>query len=178
MTSLRDKMKQEMTLREFAAGTQDNYLRAIVKLHDHYNRSPAQLSEEEIKSFLLFVISTQPCAASTYNVMIHGIKFFYEVVLNKKMVSINLPRKKEPQKLPDILSQNEVARIIKATLNLKYRTILILIYGAGLRASEVASLGIKDIDSERYVIHIRDGKGSKDRYVMLSPFMLSTLRTY
>lgn len=178
MTSLRDKMKQEMTLRGLAAGTQEQYLRAIVKLHDHYKQSPAKLSEDEIKSFLLFVISHQPCAASTYNVMVHGIKFFYEVVLNKKMVAINLPRKKEPQKLPDILSQNEVARIIKVTLNLKYRTILILIYGAGLRASEVTSLKVKDIDSERSVIHIRDGKGKKDRYVMLSPFMLSSLRTY
>lgn len=178
MTTLREKMKQEMTLRGFASGTQEHYLRSIVKLHDHYNRSPAKLSDAEIKSFLLFVISHQPCAASTYNVMIHGLKFFYEVVLNKKMVAISLPRIKEPQKLPDILSQNEVARIIKATLNLKHRTILILIYGAGLRASEVASLKVKDIDSERSIIHIREGKGKKDRYVMLSPFMLSSLRTY
>lgn len=178
MTTLREKMKLEMILRGFSIGTQDHYLRSIVKLHDHYNQSPAKLSEEEIKSFLLFVISHKPCAASTYNVMIHGLKFFYEIVLNKKMVAINLPRIKEPQKLPDILSQNEVARIIKATLNLKYRTILILIYGAGLRASEVASLSVKDIDSERSVIHIREGKGKKDRYVMLSPFMLASLRTY
>ena len=178
MTSLREKMKQEMTLRGLASGTQEHYLRAIIKLHDHYSRSPAKLSEDEIKSFLLFVISNQPCAASTYNVMIHGLKFFYEVVLNKKMVAINLPRKKEPQKLPDILSQSEVARIIKATLNLKHRTIVILIYGAGLRASEVGSLCVKDIDSERSVIHIREGKGKKDRYVMLSPFMLISLRTY
>ena len=99
ITSLREKMKQEMTLRGLASGTQEHYLRAIVKLHDYYKQSPAKLSEDEIKSFLLFVISHQPCAASTYNVMIHGLKFFYEVVLNKKMVAINLPRKKEPQKL-------------------------------------------------------------------------------
>ena len=178
MTSLREKMKLEMTLRGFSIGTQDHYLRAIIKLHDYYNRSPAKLSEDEIKSFLLFVILNQPCAASTYNVMIHGIKFFYEVVLNKKMVTVNLPRKKEPQKLPDILSQGEVARIINATLNLKHKTLLILIYGAGLRASEVASLSVQDIDSERSVIHIREGKGKKDRYVMLSPFMLSSLRAY
>lgn len=178
MTTLREKMKQEMILRGFSIGTQENYLRSVVKLHDYYNRSPAKLSEDEIKSFLLFVISNQSCAASTYNVMIHGLKFFYEVVLSKKMVVINLPRMKEPQKLPDILSQNEVARIIKATLNLKHRTLLILIYGAGLRASEAASLRVKDIDNERSVIHIREGKGKKDRYVMLSPFMLSSLRTY
>ena len=178
MTSLRNKMKQEMTLRGFSSGTQDHYLRSIVKLNDHYNRSPAQLSEDEIKSFLLFVISNQPCAASTYNVMIHGLKFFYEVVLNRKMVAINLPRKKEPQKLPDILSPGEVGRIIKSTLNLKHRTLLIIIYGAGLRASEAAGLSVKDIDSQRSMIHIREGKGKKDRYVMLSPFMLSSLRYY
>jgi site-specific recombinase XerD len=178
MTSLREKMKQEMTLRGLATGTQEHYLRSIVKLHDHYKQSPAKLSEEEIKSFLLFVMSNETWAASTYNVMIHGIKFFYEVVLNKRMVAINLPRVKESQKLPDILSQNEVTRIIKATSNLKHRTILILIYGAGLRASEAASLRVKDIDSDRSVIHIREGKGKKDRYVILSPFMLSSLRVY
>lgn len=178
MTTLREKMKQEMILRGFSIGTQKNYLRSVIKLHDYCKRSPAKLTEDEIKSFLLFVISNQPCAASTYNVMIHGLKFFYEVVLNKKMVAVNLPRKKEPQKLPDILSQEEVARIIKATLNLKHRTVLILTYGAGLRASEVGSLTVKDIDSGRSVIHIREGKGNKNRYVMLSPFMLSSLRAY
>jgi len=151
----------------------------VMKLYEHYKCSPAKLSEQAIKSFLLHVISNQPAvAASTYNVMIHGLKFFYEVVLDKKMVAIALPRKKEPQKLPDILSPAEVERIIKATRNLKHRTILIITYGAGLRASEVASLTVKDIDSDRSVIHIRQGKGNKDRYVMLSPFMLTSLRVY
>lgn len=178
MTTLREKMKQEMALRGLSTGTQKQYLRAVIKLHDHYNRSPAKLSEAQIKSFLLSVISNQPCSASSYNVMIHGLKFFYEVVLNQKMVAIHLPRKKEPQKLPDILSQSEVERIIKATDNLKHRTILILIYGAGLRAQELASLRVTDIDSDRRVIHIRQGKGNKDRYVMLSPLMLASLRTY
>jgi len=177
MTTLREKMKQEMTLRGLSNGTQQQYLQAVTRLHDHHKRSPAQLSEAEIKSFLLST-PNQACSASTYNVMIHGLKFFYEVVLNQKMLAINLPRKKEPQKLPDILSQSEVERIIKVTHNLKHRTILILIYGAGLRAQEVASLRVKDIDSDRSVIHIRQGKGGKDRYVLLSPVMLSSLRTY
>jgi integrase/recombinase XerD len=177
MATLREKMKQEMTLRGLSNGTQKQYLRAVIKLHNHYNRSPAKLSEAQIKSFLLSVIS-QPCSASAYNIMIHGLKFFYEVVLNRKMVAIHLPRKKEPQKLPDILSQSEIERIIKCTDNLKHRTILILIYGAGLRAKELASLRVTDIDSDRCVIHIRQGKGNKDRYVILSPFMLASLRTY
>lgn len=178
MTTLREKMKQEMTLRGYSLGTQDLYLRSVVKLHDYFNRNPANLAEDEIKAFLLFTLSNKPIAASTYNIMIHGLKFFYERVLNKKMLAIELPRHKEPQKLPDILSASEVERIIKATKNIKYRTLFILIYGAGLRAAEAASLCVRDIDSERSSIHIRQGKGGKDRYVILSPVMLKTLRLY
>lgn len=178
MTTLREKMKQEMILRGYSLGTQDVYLRSVVKLHDHFNRNPADLTEEEIKAFLLFTLGNKPIAASTYNIIIHGLKFFYEHVLDKRMVVIKLPRHKEPQKLPDILSAAEVERIIKATENFKYRTLFILIYGAGLRASEAANLCIQDIDSERSVIHIREGKGGKDRYVILSPVMLKTLRIY
>jgi site-specific recombinase XerD len=178
MTNLREKMKQEMTLRGLSLGTQNQYLRAVIKLYKYYERSPAKLSEKDIKSFLLFVVEKESPASSTYNVMIHGLKFFYEIVLKKPMIAINLPRKLEQQKLPDILSQSEVAKIIKAAHNLTYKTILIFIYGAGLRASEVAALRIGDIDSDRSVIHIRQGKGNKDRYVPLSPFMLQSLRKY
>jgi integrase/recombinase XerD len=175
MTTLREKMKQEMTLRGFSPGTQENYLRPVIKLHDHYKRNPAQLSEAEIKAFLL-TPENQAIAASTYNIMIHSLKFFYEVVLGKPALVILLPRKREPQKLPDILS--EVASIIKATTHLKYRTLFILIYGAGLRASEAASLRTGDLDRSRSVIHVRCGKGNKDRYVLLSPMMLQALSIY
>jgi integrase/recombinase XerD len=177
MPTLREKMKQEMTLRGFSLGTQENYLRAVIKLHDHFKKNPAKLSTEEIKDFLL-TLANEPIAASTYNINIHGLKFFYEVVLDKPMVAIKLPRKREPQKLPDILSALEVEYIIKATTSLKYRTLFILIYGAGLRASEAARLRIGDIDRSRSVIHIRCGKGNKDRYVILSPMMLNALSTY
>lgn len=178
MTTLRAKMKQEMTLRGLAQGTQDHYLRSVMKLHDHYKLSPAKLSDSEIQSFLLFVLESEKCSASSYNVMIHGLKFFYQVVLNKKMAIIQLPRQREAQKLPDILSQQEVERIIKTTLNVKHRTLLILVYGAGLRASEASSLRIRDIDSDRNCMHIRQAKGKKDRYVPLSPVMLNALRAY
>ncbi len=178
MTTLREKMKREMTLRGLSSGTQDNYLRAVVKLHEHFNRNPAKLTEDEIKDYLLLLLTNKPIAASTYNINVYGLKFFYENVLDKKMVAVKLPRHKEPQKLPDILSASEIQRIIKATTNLKYRTLFILIYGAGLRAAEAASLRVHDIDSERSVIHVREGKGGKDRYVILSPFMLKALRLY
>ena len=177
MTTLRDKMKQEMMLRGYSLGTQDSYLRAVIKLKDHFNRNPAKLTEDEIKTFL-FALINKRVSDSTYNIHIHGLKFFYEVVLNKPALAIKIPRKREQQKLPDILSASEVERIIKATPNLKYRTIFILIYGAGLRASEAAALRINDIDRIRSTIHIRQGKGNKDRYVILSPMMLRTLCSY
>ncbi len=178
MTTLREKMKQEMILRGFSAGTQKLYLHAITALSQYYRCSPAKLSEEEIKSYLLFLILERKLSASTYNVIIHGLKFFYEIVLHKKIANLMLPRRKEPQKLPDILSPDEIEQIIKVTKNLTYRTMFILSYGAGLRASEVVNLTVKDIDSQRGMIHIRAGKGNKDRYVILSPVMLDCLRTY
>lgn len=177
MTTLREKMKQEMTLRGLSFGTQENYLRPVIKLHDHYKRNPARLNETEIKAFLL-TPENQSIAASTYNIMIHSLKFFYEVVLGKPSLAILLPRKREPQKLPDILSATEVAGLIKATTHLKYRTLFILIYGAGLRASEAVSLRTRDLDRSRSTIHVRCGKGNKDRYVILSPTMLTALELY
>ena len=131
----------------------------------------------EIKNFLLSS-ENQSLASSTYNILIHGLKFFYEVVLGKSMLAILIPRKREPQKLPDILSVSEVERLIKATTNLKYRTLFILIYGTGLRASEAVSLRTGDIDRSRSTIHVRGGKGNKDRYVILSPRMLNALISY
>lgn len=177
MPTLREKMKQEMTLRGFSQATQSSYLRGVIKLYEHYKRNPAQLSEAEVKLFLL-TDANQRMAASSYNIIVYGLKFFYEVVLDNPMIAVKLPRRHEPQKLPDILSASEVERIIKATANIKYRTLFILIYGAGLRASEAASLRIGDIDRSRSAIHVRCGKGNKDRYVILSPIMLKALITY
>lgn len=177
MTTLREKMKQELTLRGYSLGTQKHYLHSVTKLYDFHQCNPAKLTDADIKNFLLST-SNQSLAFSTYNIIIHGLKFFYEVVLGRPMFATLIPRKREPQKLPDILSAQEVERVIKATTNLKYRTLLILIYGAGLRAQEAATLRIGDIDRARSAIHIRCGKGNKDRYVILSPIMLNALTLY
>ena len=178
MTKLRSKMKEEMILRNMALGTQFQYLRAVTNLATHYKKCPSELGEQEIRAFLLFVINQKHYSPSTYNVMLHGLKFFYQKVLGNKILTLELPRMKESQKLPDILSQQEVEQIIKVTRNIKHRTILILIYGAGLRAFEAGSLRVGDIDSDRRCIHVRDGKGLKDRYVPLSLIMLNALRDY
>jgi integrase/recombinase XerD len=158
MTTLRKKMKDEMILRGFSAGTQKKYLYEVIKLHKYYQISPAKLSQDEIKAYLLYLISERKLAASTYNVALHSLRFFYDIVLRRMINYYDFPLSKEPRKLPDILSGIEVANIIKAAINIKHRAMLVLAYGAGLRSSEVANLKIGDIDSKRMQMHIRNGK--------------------
>lgn len=167
-----------MILRGFSIGTQKKYLYEATKLYNYYQRSPAKLSHDEIKSYLLYLAKERKLAASTYNVAVHALRFFYDMVLHRIISYRDFPLSKEPRGLPDILSIAEVAKIIKAASNIKHKTILVLAYGAGLRSSEIANLKIGDIDSDRMQIHIRNGKGGKDRYVVLSPFMLQMLRDY
>ncbi len=178
MTTLRGKMKDSMILRGFSAGTQKKYLYEVIKLHDYYQRSPAKLTQDEIKGYLLSLVSERKLAASTYNVSVHSLRFFYDMVLRRIISYRDFPLSKEPKILPDILSTTEVSNIIKAAGNIKHQAILVLAYGAGLRSAEVANLKAGDIDSDRMQIHIRNGKGGKDRYVVLSPVMLEILRDY
>jgi len=178
MPTLREKMKQEMQLRGFSFGTQKKYLYEVIKLYKHYDLSPAKLSKEKIKEYLLYLISDRKLAASTYNVAVHSLRFFYDVVLRRTVNYHDFPLTKGKKKLPDILSTVEVANLIKAAANIKQRAMLVLAYGSGLRSSEIAMLKVEDIDSTRMQIHIRNGKGGKDRYVVLSPVMLGELRNY
>ncbi len=178
MTTLREKMKDAMILRGLSAGTQKRYLSEAIKLNNYYKCSPAKLSQEEIKDYLKYLVTERKLAASSYNVAVHSLRFFYDMVLRRVISYRDFPLSKEPRRLPDILGTTEVASIIKAAGNIKHRTILVLTYGAGLRSAEVASLQVKDIDSDRMQIHIRNGKGGKDRYVVLSEVMLKMLRGY
>jgi site-specific recombinase XerD len=178
MTTLRKKMKDEMQLKGLSSGTQQRYLREIIKLYEHYKQSPAKLEAKQIKGYLLYLVHERKLSASTYNVTVHALKFFYKKVLNRDIHHNDFPLSKEPKRLPDILSMNEVAAILKATLHIRQKAILALAYGAGLRLSEIAHLKLGDIDSKRMLLHIRGGKGNKDRYVILSPVMLKTLRIY
>ncbi len=178
MPTLREKMKHEMQLRGFSFGTQRKYLYEVIKLYKHYQLSPAKLSKDKIKEYLLYLILERKLAASTYNVAVHSLRFFYDVVLRRVVNYYDFPLTKGKKKLPDILSTVEVTNLIKAATNIKQRTMLVLAYGSGLRSSEVARLKVKDIDSHRMQIHIRNGKGGKDRYVVLSPIMLGELRNY
>lgn len=179
MTTLREKMKNEMILRGYAKSTQKNYLLELTKLYKYYGEcSPAKLTEEEIKTYLLHLTLEKKLSPGSRNATISALRFFYEVILDCKISKRALPRARDFKKLPDVLSTAEVERIIKASSNIRNRTIFIIAYGAGLRISEIAHLKIKDIDSDRMIFHIRNGKGHKDRYAVLSPIVLEALRIY
>jgi integrase/recombinase XerD len=178
MTTLREKMKHEMQLRGISIGTQKKYLYEVIRLYKYYQLSPAKLSMDEVKKYLLHLIAERKLAASTYNVAVYSLRFFYDVVLRRVIHHHDFPLAKGQKKLPDIFSTAEVTSLIKAANNMKQRAMLVLAYGAGLRASEIANLKVQDIDSDRMQIHIRNAKGGKDRYVVLSPLMLGDLRNY
>jgi integrase/recombinase XerD len=168
MTNLRTKMKEEMILVGLAASTQAIYLKSVVNLHEYYKKSPAKLSEKEIRQYLLYLLQEKKLAPNTYNTHIYALRFFYCITLRKPLHKLELPTTKVIYKLPSILSLEEVQRIIKATSNIKHRALLMVIYGAGLRVSEALNLRMEDIDSERMTLHIRDCKNRKERYVIFS----------
>jgi len=178
MSTLREKMKDEMTLIGLAPSTQKIYLKTVVRLNDYYRRSPAKLSSQEIKTYLLYLLKEKKLAPNTYNTHIYALRFFYCTTLRQPLRKLDLPATKVTYRLPSILSVDEVQRIIKATDNLQHRVLLMVIYSAGLRVSEAVKLQVQDIDGKRMTLHIRGGKGGKDRYVILSPRVYQALREY
>ena len=177
VSPLRQRMLDDMRMRKLAGRTQAAYVRAVYRLAAFLDRSPDTASAEDLRRFQLDMVDggTSPI---TVNATITGLKFFFEVTLDRgdlmrKMQPVHLPHV-----LPVILSPSEVAQLIAAAPNLKYRAALSLAYGAGLRASEVVALKVTDIDGQRMVLRIEQGKGQKDRYAMLSPVLLELLRNW
>jgi integrase/recombinase XerD len=178
MIQLRQRMLEELQRRNYSPRTIHCYLRHVAEFAQHFHRSPDQLDAEHIREYQLFVIQQKKPAWSTYNVMVSALRFFYAKTLKRTFLLQDIPFPRAPQQLPLILSPEEVERILKAPPHLKSRALLMTIYAAGLRISEVAGLRVTDIDSARMTITIRQGKGKKDRVVMLSPVLLDTLRQY
>ena len=176
MPALRKKMKLEMMLIGLAESTQQRYIKSVVKLQEYYNKSPAKLSVNEVKNYLLHI--KKNLSSNSYNVIVHALRFFYCITLRRPLMKLELPTTKVTYKLPSILSIDEVQSIIKATGNIKDKLLLIILYGAGLRVSEAVKLRITDIDSNRMTLHIRCSKNGKDRFAMLSPVVLEHIRAY
>jgi integrase/recombinase XerD len=177
VTPLRQRMIDDMAIRNMSPLTQKAYVRAVKNFSLYFRRSPDKLTFEEVRDYQLHLVS-RGLEATTINQIMCALRFLYGTTLGRKDASeeIKLARQSDP--LPVVLSRDEVARFLKAVPELRWRTALVTIYSAGLRVSEAVALTIKDIDSARMVIHIREGKGRKDRYVMLSERLLVILRDY
>jgi len=178
MSKLREKMEADLRLKGFRPNTQSAYVRCVRRFAKHFGRSPDRLGEAEVRSFLDFLACERQASPSTRRVYLGALNFFYRVTLERPAVVVKIPYPRVTQPLPDILSPQEIEQMLAATRSLKHRAILMTAYGAGLRVSEICALRVADIDSERMVIHVRDGKGGTDRYVMLSPRLLTVLRAY
>lgn len=178
MTSLRQKMINEMVLRRFSLKTQEAYVAAVTGLARHYKQSPEKINKQMIRDYLLYLMQKRKLSWSSCNVAVSGIRFFYTQTLGIDSMYLSIPPRKKDNTLPEILSTEELEGLFAALTNQKHRTILMTTYAAGLRVSEVVRLKVTDIDSKRMMIRVQQGKGRKDRYTILSERLLKELRIY
>jgi site-specific recombinase XerD len=171
-------MIEDMRLRNFAPGTLSVYVNCLARFARHFGKSPDLLGPDDVRAYLLHLIEQRRASWSYYNQNLQALRFFYHVTLGRDWVLKPRACPERPKRLPVVLSGEELVRFFTAIDGLKHRALLMTAYAAGLRVSEVAALRIEDIDSHRMVIHVRQGKGSKDRYVMLSPKLRELLRAY
>ena len=178
MTSLRRRMIDDMRIRNFSIHTQQAYVRYMVRFARHYGRSPADLGPKEIRDFQVHLLNNEKVKPHTLAQFVSAWKFLYGVTLGRPWVVEKLAMPKSQKRLPVVFSREETLRILDSLSNLKHRAILATIYSAGLRVSELRHLQVSDIDSERMVIRIVQGKGRKDRLVPLAVKLLDLLRRY
>jgi integrase/recombinase XerD len=179
MTPLRQRMLEELQRRNYSRSTYRGSILAVKQFADYFRKSPEDLGAEEVRRFQLYLLNEQRLKPGTVPMRMAALRFLYKKTLKRRDLDIDdLPFPKQPKKLPVVLSQEEVTRLIEAASNSTYRTILMLLYGTGMRRAEVPMLKVGDIDSERMIIHIRQGKGRRDRDVPMSPKLLEALREH
>src|SRR6266567_5930334 len=178
MSELRQKMIECLQLRGLSERTQEAYVRAVRQLSEHYHKSPDLISEAELRQYFLYLKNVKHYARPTTAIDICGIRFFFERTLAKEWAIFNLVRPAPEKKLPVILSLAEVRQILSRIRLARYQVCLTTIYSCGLRLQEGTHLRVADIDSARLMIHVRHGKGAKDRYVPLPERTLQLLRQY
>lgn len=179
MTRLRQRTLEELQRRNYSQETTRSYIHAVKQFAEYFGKSPEKLGAEELRRYQLYLLNEKKCSAGTVKVHMSALRFFYKKVLKRHDLSFDdLVYPKKPKKLPVVLSQEEVTRLIEATTNPMHRTVLMLLYGTGIRRTEASQLKVSDIDSQRMVLHIRQGKGARDRDVPLSGKLLQALREY
>lgn len=177
MTPLRERFQKHLTLQRFSPKTHQAYINAVKGLSGYYQTSPDKLSDEQVQNYFVYLLEDRKYAWSSCNVAFCGIKMFYEAILHRDTSSVIPPRPRQKQ-LPIILSQDEVRKLIFSRENLKHRTLLLGVYSAGLRVSEIVALKPVHIERDRMMIRVEQGKGRKDRYTILSQQFLSELEAY
>jgi len=178
MGQLREKMKEDLKLRRYKSGTIENYVCCAKCFAAFHHRPPAEMGEEEIRKYLLHLVEHKHIGPAGHKMHVASLKFLYGTTLGRPEVAVRIPWPRVPVKLPDILSVEEVAAVLEAIEPIKHRAIVMTAYGAGLRVTEACTLEVGDIDSKRGVIHVRQGKRGRDRYVMLPEVLLALLREY
>jgi integrase/recombinase XerD len=177
ISPLRQRMIEDMKVRNLSLSTQQSYIYAVAKFSRHFQRSPDRLGLEEVRAYQLHLVS-QEYSWTHINQVACALRFMYGITLGRREAFERIVSGKEPEKLPQVLNQGEIQHFLAAVLGLRNRVALTTAYAAGLRVGEVARLKITSIDSARMLLHVEAGKGGKDRYAMLSPRLLEVLRTY
>jgi len=178
VTRLRKMMLEELQRRNYAQATAEAYIHALQDFAQYFHRPPDQLGPEHIRQYQVYLLRDWELAANTVKQRVAAVRFFFVRTLKRPYLREDIPYPKAPRRLPVVLSQEEVARLIDAASNLSHRAMLMTLYSTGLRRAEMVRLKVSDIDSQRMVMHVHQGKGSKDRDVPLSPKLLETLREY
>jgi site-specific recombinase XerD len=171
-------MLEELQRRNYAQTTVEAYTHALREFAQYFHRPPDQLGPEHIRQFQLYLLRDRKLAANTVKQRVAAVRFFFVRTLKRRYLREDIPYPKAPRRLPVVLSQEEVTRLIDAASNLSHRAMLMTLYSTGLRRAEMVRLKVSDIDSQRMVMRVHQGKGSKDRDVPLSPKLLETLREY
>lgn len=178
MTELRQRYLEDLRLRNYSPKTLKVYVECVSLFARHFGRSPEQLGPEHIREYQVYLVEEKKCSWARFNQTVCALRFLYGKTLGRDWAITHIPFPRKQKRLPLVLSRDEVAQFLGAIKSLKYRTILSLCYGAGLRVGEAVNLRLADIDSRRMMIKVRQAKGHKDRYVMLSPRLLDLLREY
>jgi integrase/recombinase XerD len=178
VTRLRKMMLDELERRNYSQTTRRAYLSGVEQFAKHFQRPPDQLGLDHIRDYQVYLFRVRKLQPATVSVRLAALRFFYVAVLKRPWTVDETPYPKQPDKLPTVLSQDEVARLIAAAQTPVHRAVLMILYGTGLRRAEVTRLKVSDVDTGRMVIHVLGGKGRKDRDVMLSPKLLDALRDY
>jgi integrase/recombinase XerD len=178
MRSLRKKMLEDLRIRNYSARTIDTYVRCVAQYAKHFGRSPDLLGPADIRAYQVYLMEGKKTSWSSFNQAVCALRFFYQVTLGRRQVVEHIPFPRKEKRLPVVLSVGELRKLFSSVGNLKYRTVLMTMYGCGLRVSEALNLRVGDIDSERMLVRVCHGKGKRDRNVALSTSLLDVLRLY